>query len=218
MVDRKIELVDKLNHIMTANGFNTLSMNELAKRANVSRAKLYIYFKNKQEIVTAVVDRHLKFINQQLHEDFKSTVTDYVRIKLNQLLLIGAQSPIFRTELKQYFPELSIRLEQAYHTFKSSFLSVMVKLQNENVIIQQIDFENLFVQDELMIHAALSHAIDNKFNLEKAQKLLGNYLEIEIRGTVNDQSLVANAFLSNQELLKIIWQELNDTYFSVISY
>lgn len=218
MVDRKIELVDKLNHIMTANGFNTLSMNELAKRANVSRAKLYIYFKNKQEIVTAVVDRHLKFISQQLHEDFKSTVTDYVRIKLNQLLLIGAQSPIFRTELKQYFPELSIRLEQAYHTFKSSFLSVMVKLQNENVIIQQIDFENLFIQDELMIHAALSHAIDNKFNLEKAQKLLGNYLEIEIRGTVNDQSLVANAFLSNQELLKIIWQELNDTYFSVISY
>lgn len=94
----------------------------------------------------------------------------------------------------------------------------MVKLQNENIIIQQIDFENLFIQDELMIHAALSHAIDNKFNLEKAQKLLGNYLEIEIRGTVNDQSLVANAFLSNQELLKIIWQELNDTYFSVISY
>jgi len=105
MINQK-DLTIKLNHVILIQGFQKLSMSKLATAVGISRASLYLYFKNKDDIVQAVVDRHLKFIAEHPVPKQFSPAT-FLPIWLDSLLLMGSPPTTFTTDLRKGYPDQS---------------------------------------------------------------------------------------------------------------
>jgi AcrR family transcriptional regulator len=72
IVKSSLELTNKL-------GFSGISMSKIAKRANVSPATIYIYFKNKDDLLTAI------------YCDIRKKAGDYVLANINTNMSIKEQ-------------------------------------------------------------------------------------------------------------------------------
>ena len=112
----KEELIIKFNHIILIQGFDNFSMVDLAKMAGISRAKLYIYFKNKDEIVQSVVQRHLEFL-QKNPIPTKVADENLLPTILNSLLLMGSTTELFKTELQQAYPQMYRQFSHGYEKY-----------------------------------------------------------------------------------------------------
>src|SRR5256885_16501293 len=55
--DRPGEIVDAALHVFAEKGFAAAKLDDIARRAGVSKGALYLYFETKEEIFRAVVDQ-----------------------------------------------------------------------------------------------------------------------------------------------------------------
>ena len=54
---KRRQIVDGARAMFLAQGFDAASMNDIARAAGVSKGTLYVYFKNKEELFEAIVER-----------------------------------------------------------------------------------------------------------------------------------------------------------------
>ncbi|MBT9671190.1 TetR family transcriptional regulator [Secundilactobacillus kimchicus] len=212
-MEKREQLVLKLNHVLSANGFAHLSMAKIAQLAGASRATLYGYFKNKDEIVEAVVGRHLMFINRNTKTPVSLTVEGYVTLRLNAQLLIGAQAPIFRDDLTQTMPALARRLEAAYQNFRQFTIEQLQLLKSAKIINDQFSPERLFRQDELFIPAVINDILTHHRPFIETEQLLTDYLTAELTGTVTDPQTILVALDKSKTFRHRIFDELAATYY-----
>src|SRR3984885_3344221 len=54
---KRRQIVDGARDVFLAQGFDAASMNDIARAAGVSKGTLYVYFKHKEELFEAIVER-----------------------------------------------------------------------------------------------------------------------------------------------------------------
>jgi len=111
-------------------GFKTITMDDIARRAGISKKTLYQHFANKQEVVNESV---LWYKNQTTAsccaalEGAENAVEAMVKI----LALFDAMhkrlNPMAMFELQRYFPE-------AYKTFREQLMERDVAMMRENIL------------------------------------------------------------------------------------
>ncbi|KRN98725.1 TetR/AcrR family transcriptional regulator [Companilactobacillus kimchiensis] len=187
----KEELIIKFNRIILIQGFSTFSMVELAKMADISRAKLYLYFKNKDEIVAAVVKRHLDFIQKN---PIPKTAEDenLLTTILNSLLLIGSTSELFENELKQKYPQLYQDFHHGYDNYFKNLKTYYQNAQTNKLIIDNISAGFLIFQNRINIHGILDSVQDNQITLEKGEKYLREYFIYQTHSLLVNPNVVAS--------------------------
>jgi AcrR family transcriptional regulator len=99
---RREDLVDAAERVFADLGFEHMTMEAVAREARVSRALVYLYFKDKAELEFAVCERAMKL----LHERFEQAVGRRDR-GLDQVAAIGRAYVAFATEFPVYFLVLS---------------------------------------------------------------------------------------------------------------
>ncbi|MDV0430489.1 TetR/AcrR family transcriptional regulator [Lactiplantibacillus sp. DA1] len=170
-MDPKKELIIKFNHLILIQGFTHFSMVDLAKMMNISRAKLYIYFKNKDEIVTAVVDRHLLF-TQKYPVPAQADTTNLLPTLLNAWLLMGSTTTLFEQELQQAYPRLARRLNQTISQYFSDVQQYYQNAQAANLIIDNVSAEYLMFQNKLNIRGILQQVQLGELTLKQGEHYL----------------------------------------------
>ena len=60
--------IDAAMSIYEAEGYHAITMEKIAERAELSRAALYLYFKNKEEILVSAIVAHTDYFAQVLKE------------------------------------------------------------------------------------------------------------------------------------------------------
>lgn len=79
--DKLDAIVDAATDLFTTNGYETTTIAEVAKKAGVAVGTVYLYFKNKQEILYAVRDCwNFDFVQYMLQQDF-SGIPHHKRIR-----------------------------------------------------------------------------------------------------------------------------------------
>lgn len=66
--DKRRQILDGANRVFSIQGFDASSMNDVAREANVSKGTLYVYFRNKEELFSALVDEKRARHSQEIRE------------------------------------------------------------------------------------------------------------------------------------------------------
>jgi len=102
---RRAEIVDAAEAVATEVGIDAMTMDEVARKARLSRALLYVYFQDKTDLVCAVCERGL----EELHRRFVDEAARHPR-GLSKVEGLGRAYVAFSRERPVYFEALA-RLE-----------------------------------------------------------------------------------------------------------
>lgn len=95
---RRAEIVDAAERLYAEKGWDAVTMDQVARSARLSRALLYVYFRDKEELLFAIGERAL----QMLQERFRAAATRHDR-GLDQIEAIGRAYMAYAHEFPHYF-------------------------------------------------------------------------------------------------------------------
>ncbi|WP_047999439.1 TetR/AcrR family transcriptional regulator [Lactiplantibacillus herbarum] len=210
MIDQRA-LTIKLNHVILIEGFQKLSMSKLATAVDVSRATLYIYFKNKDEIVQAVVARHLQFITENpVPKQFETQ--NFLPIWLNSLLLMGSTTETFTTDLQHAYPELAHQLNMAYRDYFQQLRTYVVQGQQERVILPDYTPEFVIFQAEALLKTVLQQVRSHQLTLDQAERYIEDGLKFQLQGLLTDDARSQVDITTIEPFKTVIMAEFRATY------
>src|SRR6516164_6960018 len=99
---RRAEILDAAVGVAASVGWDELTMDQVARRARLSRALLYVYFKDKVDLMYGICERALATMRQR----FTEAVARH-RLGLDQMLGIGRAYIAFSQEFPVYFDILA---------------------------------------------------------------------------------------------------------------
>ncbi len=140
--------MEPLTKILTASaelfsqyGFKTITMDDIARRAGISKKTLYQHFANKQEVVNESVTwykTHMTTNCQAVISDAENAVDAMVRMLAFFDNMNKRINPMALFEMQRYFPE-------AFKTFREMLMDRDVAMMREN--IEQGIKEGLYRED-----------------------------------------------------------------------
>ena len=95
---RRAEIVDAADALYAEAGWDVMTMDQVARRARLSRALVYVYFNDKADLHLALVERALEILRQRF-EDARSGKAS----GLDEIEAIGSAYVAYSRELPHYF-------------------------------------------------------------------------------------------------------------------
>ena len=99
---RRAEIVDAAEAVGTEVGIDAITMDEVARKARLSRALLYVYFQDRSELLFAVCERGL----EQLHRRFEAAAAQQATGRA-QITAIGRAFVAFSRERSMHYDALA---------------------------------------------------------------------------------------------------------------
>lgn len=102
---RRIEIIEAAEELYKELGWDAVTMDRVAKRARLSRALVYVYFKDKQELHFAIAARAMEMLEKRFQE-----AADRSKTGLEKVMAIGRAYMAYAQEFPYYF-DACARLE-----------------------------------------------------------------------------------------------------------
>jgi len=170
-------------------GFNKVSMDELAKEMKISKKTIYKYFSSKNEIIATSVET-LQFnlkrrLEQILHQD-SSSINKLIQISSTLLNVAFKVSDTWLSDLRSYSPELWDNIERfRTKTFMSTFGSILDQGKKEGLVVNQ---PNIIVLTVMFggVRSVINpdFLLNNKFSAIEAGEIC---LDIVISGILTEK-------------------------------
>jgi len=68
------EIIDVSKELLLKDGFNKISMRKIAKRVNVTATSIYLHFKNKDDLLLALIEESIQNLNKALMKAMNSSL------------------------------------------------------------------------------------------------------------------------------------------------
>ena len=95
---RRTEILDAAEQVTGSVGWDELTMDQVARRARLSRALLYVYFKDKVDLLFALCERALIVMQEHFRQGIKTEMTG-----LEQVIGAGKAYVTFSQQFPVYF-------------------------------------------------------------------------------------------------------------------
>jgi TetR/AcrR family transcriptional regulator len=95
---RRAEILDAAEAVCAVVGWDDMTMDQVARKARLSRALLYVYFKDKQDLLFGLCERALGILGQRFLEAVSRQKRGF-----EQMLAIGRAYVAFSQEFPVYF-------------------------------------------------------------------------------------------------------------------
>jgi AcrR family transcriptional regulator len=95
---RRAEIIDAAEQLYAEKGWDAVTMDQVAKTARLSRALVYVYFRDKEELLFGIGERAM----QLLRERFEAAVARHP-LGIDQVEAIGRAYMAFAVEFPHYF-------------------------------------------------------------------------------------------------------------------
>jgi AcrR family transcriptional regulator len=103
-------IVEATSQILTQEGYDALTTNKVAERAQVSVGAVYQYFPNKEALIRELVDRYSTFLFDMVRDQLSSLrdakPKDVVRTIVCAMISIKRQSPQLTRVLREELPRV----------------------------------------------------------------------------------------------------------------
>lgn len=111
-------------------GFKTITMDDIARKAGISKKTLYQHFTSKAEVVKAAIVWHQQHIQDYFIEiinNSENAVEGLVRVNAVMAQMFRQINPLALLELQRFFPE-------AYAVFRTKLLDKDIAAIRDNII------------------------------------------------------------------------------------
>ena len=178
----EIAAIDKISFATTklilTNGYHDVNISDIIKEADVSRSTFYIYFKNKEQIITRICDHILDHVfSRHLFEEKGQDFSQYSDSNLKDIII---------RSFKNFSDEGELVLSILDSGASSIFLK-RLRMQLDKLIITMINRKiigNNDIPEEIKIHqyiigytTLLQYFLRNK-NKVKPEKIAEYYFEL----------------------------------------
>jgi len=79
---RRTEILDTAERLFFSRGYDDVSMDEIANEVELNKATIYLYFRNKEALLSAIVLRGFAHLNRMYRECVETRVTGITKISL----------------------------------------------------------------------------------------------------------------------------------------
>ena len=154
--------IDAAMSIYEAEGYHAITMEKIAERAELSRAALYLYFKNKEEILVSAIVAHTDYFAQVLKEvyDDRESIKGELLEKLWECFQKFYEKDPAAFTAWQYFHQgdvignLSTELRDVLHEAGAKVVAL------QHMIVKYAIAERVFIDCD---HRALAEVIWSSF-------------------------------------------------------
>lgn len=190
---RRNDIVDAAEAVFYEKGIDKATMDDVAERAELSKGTLYLYFKSKDELFHAIINRGMEILGNLFREAIKDGSCG-----AEKTMMIGKAFIRFNKEYPHYYDaflrhgSMLICLDDATHTemegipLKQKIMQVFVDVLTEGIIDGSIDKDLNPGKTAILLWAELSGvlqlleykgAIIEKFFNVEADELLDYFFE-----------------------------------------
>ena len=150
----------KLLPIMRLRGFSHMRIDDIVRSMDISKATFYKYFSSKEEVVELVVEMVVGYLNQataQIEDESAPYIQRFQHVFGQAVLIASYLSEAFLLDLRQVFPSLWERVEQAQQARQRR----IQQLYGQGVSAHAFHPINpllIVMQDELVLRAIMAPA------------------------------------------------------------
>jgi AcrR family transcriptional regulator len=111
-------------------GFKTITMDDIARKAGISKKTLYQHFSSKPEVVVAAMQWHHSHMDELLTglmQQAENAVEGMVRVNAVLVQMFRKINPMAMLELERFFPE-------AYKQFKEKLMKKDIATIRDNIV------------------------------------------------------------------------------------
>lgn len=186
-------IVERVAKLFCEYGIRSVTMDDIAHALTISKKTLYSYFKDKEELVWAV----LKYLNEDKQIDFtihgKSDVNaieellNYYEI---QVEMIRNHKPAFVYDLKKYYPEIYVYFQKIKHNrILESVKTNLIKGKKEGLYRNNLNEDIISRLTLMRIEGILNSDI---FSIEElvSTNLFSEIYKYHLYGIVNDKGRI----------------------------
>lgn len=183
-------ILDQARKMMVSEGYNSLSMRKIASRAGYSATSIYLHFKNKDDLLHALMDEGFEELYQLIVEELKPlsdplekierVCRSYIRFGLNQPEYYEIMFLMHPEDMKRYPPEKYRKARRTIYVLKD----ILEKGELTNgTLHSRPDLEAYSIWSSVHGAIAAIHAgrLDNRIDQDE-------FLESVINGIVNRYS------------------------------
>ena len=171
---RRNEILDKAESLFEVKGYNKTTVNDILREVNIAKGTFYYYFKSKEEVLDAVIDRYLEIALERA-EDVKKRTDLTPSEKLIQVILglrMGEPNSGVIEEL--HSPENALMHQKSIAGVVLRLTPIMKDIVNEGITAG--DFTTPFPEETIKIMLAAGFTLTDEgmfsFTQEERQRLI----------------------------------------------
>ncbi|OYD06759.1 TetR/AcrR family transcriptional regulator [Paludifilum halophilum] len=174
----KQRLIMKICGVVKNRGFGSLKMDDIARQMDISKATLYKYFSSKDNIIEAVVDDYISYIEGNDHVISDERVPFPTRFqKAFEHVAIAAvhASDLFLSELEVVYPHLYEKIIEARQK-RNANLERFYQSGIDEGVFNPVNPAVLMLQDEVVLRRIVSSDFLMHHNLSLKKALFDYYI------------------------------------------
>lgn len=187
---RRSEILEAAKAIFSSAGLHKADMNEIAKRANIAKGTVYLYFPSKKDLFIAVIQDGLESLSHKIREEVENIDDSVGKIKKaisTYMLFFKDHQALYRILLQ---PDLEL-IDGIAETMKDVKLSKLpqiaetIKKGIEKGQIRKVDEETVSYMILGMIDLVLYQWLSNNGEEEQIEKKIEQINEVLFKGILN---------------------------------
>ncbi len=169
---RRNEIIDKAAVLFETNGYNKTTINDILREVNIAKGTFYYYFKSKEEVMDAIMDRYLE-IGLERAETVKARKDLSPTEKLLHVMLaLRMSEPDSGVIEELHNPENALMHQKSLSGIVTGMTPVMTEIVKEGIAAG--DFTTPFPTQTIQIILAASMTLldEGIFSFSKEEQFL----------------------------------------------
>jgi len=183
--ERKVQILNAAESVFTKKGFDEARMDDIAEKTGLSKGTLYLYFKSKDDLIIAILDRIFKREFRQLENLMGSETSSSDAIwKLTDLVIKDIINILHLIPILYGFLALAFRnkyVQRALKEYENRYLSILIPMVQSGIDsgeFRQVDASEVAIAAFAIIEGTLllwvydKSIIDPERHIRSGMKLL----------------------------------------------
>lgn len=142
--DKRSRILKAAVKIFAKNGFHNSKVNDIAKEANVADGTIYLYFKNKDDILISLFEEALSLLINNMREELKlaksplERVRRFIQIHLMTVERYQAVAEVMQVELRQSHKFMKEYVPEKFAEYLNIISDIVADGQKQGLIKKDI--------------------------------------------------------------------------------
>lgn len=177
-MSKRNDIINSARELFTTFGFKKVSMDEIAKKANVTKRTVYSYYKDKQELFEYFILEELEEIKNKLDEKKEERFLDRVAYDLNSILTLS-NSSLLSSLIKEKKEEKKSDFFTIYENKIINYIEEKIKIEvsNKNINVSDAHLTAFIIYKTIFsIIFEYDKKVDKNTLIDEVTKILKNGL------------------------------------------